>query len=130
VACRHCGKEIWRYESELRNEHGEFCSRECWNAYRWVHGIALDADRLVSLNPHIVTGRSRQRWLGRWNGKYGAFAGKEAGRAKGGRPPKATPQQQQAMFALNSQGKSSRAIAAEVFGDRRYHKRVQRFLNR
>lgn len=130
VACRKCGKEEWRYDCQLTNEHGEFCSRECWNAYRWANGIALDPDRLVSLSPHVVTGRSRQRWLGRWNGKKGAAAGIEAGRAKGGRRPTMTPDQQVQIHRLANEGRSTREIAGIVFGDRRYYKRVQRFLAR
>lgn len=130
VACRKCGKEEWRYDCQLTNEHGEFCSRECWNAYRWANGIALDPDRLVSLSPHVVTGRSRQRWLGRWNGKKGAAAGIEAGRAKGGRRPTMTPDQQVQIHRLANEGRSTREIAGMVFEDRRYYKRVQRFLAR
>ena len=42
----------------------------------------------------------------------------------------ATPIQQQEMFELASQELSSRAISERVFGDVRFYKRAQRFLNR
>ena len=68
LACRNCGEEKWRYESELgKNRHGEFCSRECWNKYRWRRGIAISAD-VVSIAGHFVSARTRQRWKGRWGG--------------------------------------------------------------
>jgi hypothetical protein len=63
-------------------------------------------------------------------GVLGASDGIEAGRAKGGRRPKARPEQQQEMLRLDREGYSSREIADQVFGDRRFYKRVQRFLAR
>jgi transposase len=66
----------------------------------------------------------------RYYGYLGAGAGIEAGRAKGGRKPKATPEQQQQMLCLDRDGLSLRAIAEKVFGDRDLYKRVERFLAR
>lgn len=86
------------------------------------------------------------RWRGRWAhrrfgttkyyghlgaayGHMGAEAGIEAGRAlRGGRPPAATPEQQQEMLLLGRQGLPVREIAQRVFGDERYKNRVHRFL--
>jgi hypothetical protein len=83
----------------------------------------------AAVGSRLKAPRARQVWLGRWNGVKGAAAGVEAGRAKGGRPPKATPEQKQEMLRLSNEGLSSRAIAEQVFGDRRFFMRVQRFLN-
>ena len=138
--CRRCGKEEWRYECDIgQNPHGEFCTRECWNLWRWEHGkitsqIGDDGEYhgVISLSPRRRTGKARQKWLGRWNGSKGAAGGIEAGRAKGGRPPKMTPEQQVEILRLDGgiHEKSTREIAEIVFGDRRYYKRVQRFLAR
>ncbi len=75
-------------------------------------------------------GLARSRYFGRWNGHKGAAAGIEAGRAKGGRPPACTPEQQVEMLRLSKQGFSTREIAAAVFGDARFKDRVARFLAR
>ena len=63
-------------------------------------------------------------------GRLGAAAGIDAGRAKGGRPPKSTGLQQQQMLKLYGEGKSVREIAREVFGDERFKNRVHGFLHR
>ena len=124
VACDHCGKQKWRYDCQIDGDRN-FCSREHWGEYRWEHGLAI-SDDVVGL----VSGRARQKWKGRWNGHLGAAAGIEAGRAKGGRPPKMTPEQQQEIMRLDAAGTTTRAIAAAVFGDERYKDRVARFLRR
>jgi hypothetical protein len=97
-----------------------------FNAEEWPRIVQHVGSRRL---PHW-TPRSGQRWAGRANGSKGAVAGIEAGRAKGGRPPKATPEEQQEMLSFDREGLSSRQIAAAVFGDARLYKRVQRFLNR
>jgi hypothetical protein len=68
--------------------------------------------------------------LGREYGIQGAADGIEAGRAKGGRHPLSTPEQQQEMYRLSLEGRSIREIAEAVFGDARYRNRVHRFLQR
>jgi transcriptional regulator with XRE-family HTH domain len=68
--------------------------------------------------------------LGTDAGALGAADGIEAGRAKGGRPPKSTPEQQQEMLRLDKAGLGTREIAERVFGDSRFKNRVHRFLNR
>jgi hypothetical protein len=35
--CDHCGKEVQRYPSQLKNKNGIFCSRECQNQAKTVH---------------------------------------------------------------------------------------------
>jgi DNA-binding NarL/FixJ family response regulator len=83
--------------------------------------------------PNAWTPRSRQRWFGRLRGAKGAASGVFgglAGRALGGRPPDATPEQQQEMLRLSSAGLSTRAIAERVFGDAKLKDRVSRFLRR
>jgi hypothetical protein len=123
VACLNCDKTEWRYDSQIvRNEHGVFCSSECWGKYRWLHGIAI-SPALVSLR----SGRARQKHLGRWSGHKGAAGGIEGGR-EGGRKPTATPGQAADCWRLRAEGRSSRQIAAEVFGDARYKDRVQRIF--
>jgi hypothetical protein len=115
VACKNCGRERWRYDSNIG---AGFCSHECWNRYRWKHGIGI-SDDVVSL----ATGRARQRWKGRWNGCLGGLDGRE-----GGRPPKATPAQAAEVWRLHGEGRSTREIAAEVFGDARFKDRVARIV--
>jgi transposase len=126
VDCFHCGKTEWRYDSQIvRNEHGVFCSRECWGEYRWTHGIAI-SPKVVSL----ARGGARQKWHGRWSGHKGAaggIEGREGGR-EGGRPPKATKEQAAECWRLHAEGRSTRQIAAEVFGDARYSERVRRIV--
>lgn len=124
VACANCGRVKWLYECQV-NEHGNFCSRECWGRYRWKRGIAI-SDDVVSL----ASGRARQIHKGRWNAWKGAAAGIEAGRAKGGRPANMTPEQQQEILRLHQLGRSTREIAKLVFGDAGLHLRVFRFLRR
>jgi hypothetical protein len=80
--------------------------------------------------PPAWTRRSQLRWQGRQGGAKGGPAGIEAGRAKGGRPPISTPEQQQEMLRLDREGLSKRVIAERVFGASRYKDRVARFLNR
>lgn len=69
IACLECGREKWRYECELNEGglRGRFCSRSCWNTYRWKHGIGISTS-LVSLSGRYTRGVTRQRWLGRWGG--------------------------------------------------------------
>jgi hypothetical protein len=127
LPCPNCGRAFKRPEHQLhrkRPQHKIFCSQSCVAQYRWTKGIGLDAF-VRGLPP-----RARQRWLGRWGGKQGAAAGIEAGRAKGGRPPIMTPEQQQQMLRLHRDGLTHREIAREVFGDARLKDRVTRFLNR
>lgn len=47
---------------------------------------------------------------------------------RGGRRPESTREQRERVRALASEGLSQRQIAEDVFGDRRYHGRVQRIL--
>ena len=47
-----------------------------------------------------------------------------------GRPPVSTPAQRSAVYDLADRGLSSRAIAHEVYGDRRLRARVRRLLAR
>lgn len=122
VSCAQCGKDFWRYNSALRRQASRCCSHKCWGLYRWEQGIAISPD-VVSL----ARGRARQRWLGRWAGPKGAEAGRTGG-AKGGRPTKATPEEQVAMFRLANEDRSLREIAELVFGDARYKDRVARYL--
>lgn len=118
ISCRECGAERWRYESQLRGEHGWFCSQSCWGKRRWRLGIAISDDVVT-----LATGRARQEWKGRWNGHMGGLDGRE-----GGRPSKATPEQAAEVWRLHRGGLSSRAIAAGVFGDARYYRRVIRIV--
>ena len=111
VACLNCGRERWQYDSNIG---AGFCSRECWNRYRWRHGIAI-SDDVVSL----VSGRARQRWKGRWNGRHGALDGRD-----GGRPALSTKAQAAEVWRLHHEGLSTRNIAAEVYGDARFKDRV------
>jgi hypothetical protein len=117
VTCQHCGRTKWRYDSMVG---AGFCSLECSNAYRWKHGIGI-SDDVVSL----ASGPARQRWKGRWNGRHGGLDGRE-----GGRPPKATSAQAAKVWRLHGEGRSTREIAAEVFGDARFKDRVARIVRR
>lgn len=39
ISCDHCGKKFWRSESRIRkNKSHNFCSRECWDAYKKING--------------------------------------------------------------------------------------------
>lgn len=123
VACLNCGETEWRYDSQIiGNEFGVFCSSECWGKYRWKEGIRISPD-VVSL----ARGGARQKWYGRWNAHKGAAGGIEGGR-EGGRPPKATKGQAVECWRLHAEGRSTREIAAAVFGDARYKDRVARLL--
>jgi hypothetical protein len=100
VACDHCGEEFWRYDCALLENN--FCSRECWNRYRWKHGLAISPD-LVSL----TTGRARQRWYGRWAGrKYGHLGGR--------RRVEVSDTQTAEIMNLANQGWGRRAIASRL----------------
>ena len=126
-----CGRSFWVWDSQLRRADGKFggyCSRECASKGLWVKNEGAGARGLVGSleNRGLWSLTATRRWSGRWGGHRGKFAGIE----KGGRPSLATPEEQQAMFARSAEGLSSRAISAAVFGDERYYKRVQRFLNR
>jgi len=84
--------------------------------------------------------RARQEILGARGGILGAADGIEAGREKGGRPRKwsassdkavqasETGQLQAQIIALADAGLSNRKISAQVFGDTRFYKRVERLL--
>lgn len=101
------------------NGQGECCSDSCAARERWRTGKV--STNVISL---ARSPRARQRWLGRWAGKEGATGGRE-----GGRPAIATVEQSSEIFRLAREQKlSSRRIAAEVFGDARFYKRVQRIL--
>jgi hypothetical protein len=120
-----CGRTIYRRPWELRDRPGPvFFSKACAAGARWKNGKGLEG--FVSTLP----APARQRWHGRWNGHKGGPSGIEAGRAKGGRPPLLTPDQQVQILTLNKQGLSSRKIAETVLGEARLYKRVQRFLLR
>lgn len=112
----------------VRPGRGRFCSASCRQLYNWRADEGAHVKGIVASlkTSGLWAGRAQQKHLGRWGGKAGAKAGRE----KGGRPSKATPAQQQEMLRFDGEGKSSREIAEEVFGDRRFYKRVQRFLAR
>ncbi|MBA2642808.1 MAG: hypothetical protein H0U82_07780 [Actinobacteria bacterium] len=122
VECRNCGKTKWRYDSTIG---AGFCSHECWGKYRWRNRGETISPDVVSL----VRGSARQKWYGRWNAHKGAAAGIEGGR-EGGRPAKATKKQAAKCWSLHGEGRSTREIAAIVFGDARYKDRVARIVRR
>ncbi|MDX6591743.1 MAG: hypothetical protein QOJ13_939 [Gaiellales bacterium] len=97
-----------------------FCSHECWGRYRWAQQ-SISEKLLEQLPP-----KARQRWMGRRFGGRGAVEGHA-----GGAPIKATPEQAKQIWELKRAGELSHtAIAVEVFGDRRYRKRVDRIVGR
>lgn len=101
----------------VRPGRGRFCSASCRQLYNWRADEGAHVKGIVASlkTSGLWAGRAQQKHLGRWGGKAGA---------------KATPAQQQEMLRFDGEGKSSREIAEEVFGDRRFYKRVQRFLAR
>jgi hypothetical protein len=105
---------------------GRYCGHACALRDMWRVGRGMP---VAGISSHY-SGRARQRWHGRWSGHLGAAGGIEAGKAKGGRTPKATPEQQSQMYELMRQGLSSRAIARIVFGEARFYYRVVRFARR
>ena len=108
VACRHCGKEEWRYDCQIgQNPHGEFCTRECWNKWRWEQEVTI-SPRVISLDGAFVrpeTRRRRARIFGRGAKQLAAEKGKRVGRKSeaevfGDR-----------ILELRANGKSEQAIA-------------------
>lgn len=112
------------YESDRgeqrRLEHHERMTRS------WEEGVGA-APATLRVKAH---GRTRQVYFGRWSGPKGGAAGIDAGKEKGGRPAEMTPEQQQQIFELEDAGLSTRQISEIVFGDRKFHMRVYRFLRR
>jgi hypothetical protein len=129
---RHCNRIFTPWPSEAaRPGHGQFCCHEHRQLHFWRDEPERVAGIIRSLEGRgLLKARGRKRVFGRLGGKKGASHGIEAGRAKGGRPPKSTPEQQQAMLLLDREGLSTRDIAEHVFGDPRYKDRVARFLRR
>jgi hypothetical protein len=81
---------------------GRYCGSVCWGLDRWRKGIALE--RRVAL----LSGRSRQIWLGRWGGR-------DAGKL-GGRPRiSVSDEQRLEIERLAGQGWGRRAIASRLF---------------
>jgi len=107
-----------------------FCSSECWGLWRFHQARNVPDGWVQREGQGCWSPLSRQRWGGRIGGRLGAAAGIEAGRAKGGRPPLLTPDQQLQILELDKIGHSSREIAEIVFGDSRLKDRVLRFLHR
>jgi DNA-binding XRE family transcriptional regulator len=129
VTCRECGRVVERVLSKAQRggENNNFCSNVCAKTFHWTHQIGV-ADAVV----RRWSGRTRQVWYGRWNGwkgkKFG-IDGLEHARAKGGRPPNMTDEQQK-ILELHREGLSTRKVAEAVFGDARLKDRVARFLRR
>jgi hypothetical protein len=123
--CKHCSAEFVPSRVQVKRGNGEFCTHECKTNFRWADRYNPD----MHLEPFVRTTnwspRSKKRVLGGVHGHKGAAAG----RAKGGRPPESTPEQRQHMLQLDKEGLSTREIAERVFGNRKLHLRVYRFLN-
>lgn len=62
-------------------------------------------------------------------GHLGKVAGIEQGYRNIGRPPSSTHEQKLRVLALLDSGMTDRAISADVYGDSRFYKRVQRIRN-
>jgi hypothetical protein len=131
LVCPNCGRGFTRPAAAVRaarpTQDQFFCGRSCVAEYRF-HKATTRSGGMENFARSHPSARVRQRLLGRAGGVKGAAAGIDAGRAKGGRPPNATPAQQRWMLALDRAGWSTRAIAEEVFGDARFKNRVWRFL--
>jgi hypothetical protein len=118
LCCKICGTErrVPPY-SEMR-----FCSKSCFNKYRWRVGHGISDDSAVLKD----NGRLKQKFKGRWAGPKGAADGA----AKGGRPSESSSAQQVQMFEMYNDGASYREIAEKVLGDARLKDRVYRFVHR
>ena len=123
VSCSECGTLVNRPPSATARSPHQFCSDECQATYTKTYGLG----GFRAIIDHRAGGRARQRWHGRWNAHKGASGGIEGGR-EGGRPPKATKEQSAECWRLSKDGRSTRDIAAAVFGDARYKDRVARIL--
>jgi hypothetical protein len=106
--CLQCGKEFWRYRSqlELPQVRGDFCTPKCWGSYRWLQSDGSSARPLVEANIERghFGGRARQHWFGRWGGQKAGHLG--------GRPSALLSDEQQSEIKkLAAQGWGRRAIA-------------------
>jgi len=124
ITCAQCGGKRRRSPSQ---RHYRFCRPKCWWDWRLKH--AFDTVKLC--------GRARQTLaavFGSEGAEYGIL-GFHHGR-EGGAPTKATAEQSAEVWRLwhENTGKDKRerlspyGIAAEVFGERRFHRRVRRIL--
>jgi len=109
--CLQCGKEFWRYRSqlELPQGRGDFCSRQCWGKFRWLKSDGSSARPLIEANMERghFGGRARQRWLGRWGGSTAGHLG--------GRPIASVTDAQRAQIKkLDARGWGRRTIANQL----------------
>jgi transposase len=127
LVCANHGGPMWVRERDIRRAEARgksnwnlFCSKSCAMAYRWKHGISIGDQFIVMRH-----GRVRQVWKGRWAGRLGAPSGRG-----GGRPSKVSEEARgPEILALMDAGWGDRAIARQVWGDEKYHRRVRTFRN-
>jgi hypothetical protein len=120
ITCEQCGRGHWVKSPYYRQQR--FCSSTCWASWRKVWAI-----KTLKLLPGSV----RQKLAG-VRGHEGAEHGIDGFHHghEGGAPPKSSGSEQQRMYEMLQTGRSYREIAAEVFGDAKYYKRVERFAHR